>query len=163
MAVLGTFINDDNPEFTLQDFLFWMPQFANIENISTIFNNLYPIANKKIFYSIFGTDWKYAMSLCIAHYSFIIGQQQSRVAPGATTLAAIAGGSSASGGIMTSASIGGFNKTYDLDRSMISGDDKIWWNQSSYGVSLMNLLATKGLPTILVVTSKPIPGSEGYE
>lgn len=163
MAILGTLIDRENPEFTQADFLFWMPQFANVSNIDTLFNNLYPIANNKIFYSIFGVDWKYAMSLAIAHYAWIIGQAQAKVKSGATSLADIAGGSPTTGGIMTSASVGGFSKTYDLDRSMISGDDKVWWNQSAFGRDLMNLLATKSLASMFVVTSNPVPGSGNYD
>lgn len=160
MAILGTFVDKKNPEYTLNDFLFWLPQFRNIEGLQTLFDNLYPIANNKIFFSIFGTDWKYAMSLCIAHYAWIIGQNE--VVQPATSLADIAGGSPTTGGILSSATIGGFNKSYDLDRSMISGNDKIWWNQSAYGKALMNLLGTKGNPAILVVTSNPVPGSGNY-
>jgi hypothetical protein len=162
MAILGTLLDRENPEFTKSDFLFWMPQFTSVTNIDTVFENLYPIANDKIFYSIFGVDWKYAMSLAIAHYMYVIGQSQLNVRSGAKSLADIAGGSPTTGGIMTTASIGGFSKSYDLDRSMISGDDKIWWNQSSYGRDLMNLLATKSVATMFVVTSNPVPGSGNY-
>ena len=52
MAILGIQINKKNPEYTNNDFLFWMPQFQNIENLDTLYDNLYPIANEKIFYSV---------------------------------------------------------------------------------------------------------------
>lgn len=163
MAILGTTINRENPAFTLQDFLIWMPQFSSVTNIETYFDNLYPIANNKIFESIFGVDWPFAISLAIAHYMWIIGQNEAKAKTGAKTLADIAGGVPTTGGIMTTASIGQFSKTYDLDRSMITGDDKVWWNQSAYGRDLMNLLATKSVATMFVVTSNPVPGSGNYD
>ena len=70
MALIGIQLDRKNPEFTSADFTFWMPQFKNYVATSdgqVAFNNLYEIANNKIFKSIYGTDWKLAMSLCIAH------------------------------------------------------------------------------------------------
>lgn len=162
MPVLGTYLDRNNPPFTLEDFLFWMPDFSTINNIQTSFDNLYPIANDKIFHSIFGVDWKYAMSLCIAHYMFIIGQREKNKKPGVTSLAQLAGASPSSGGIMSSATIGNFTKTWDLDRSLISGDDKAWWNTSAFGQELMRLLGTKSLPSMFVAITNPIPGTGNY-
>lgn len=155
MAILGIQINKKNPEYTKEDFLFWMPQFANIDTLNTLFDNLYPIANEKIFYSIFGTDWKFAMSLCIAHYATLIGSNQ-QIAPG-STLQSIAGGG-VTKGVLASASVGGFNKTYDIDKSIINDKNAVWWNSTSYGAQLMALYATKPVPSVFVVTSDYVPG-----
>lgn len=157
MAILGITIDKENPEFSKEDFLFWMPQFSNLSTIDTLFDNLYPIANEKIFYSIFGVDWKMAMSLCIAHYATLIGNNQAT--PGGSTLATIAGGG-ATKGVISSATVGGFSKTFDLERSMLSEQNALWWNLSSYGAQLMTLYKTKAVPSIFVVTSGPIPGAD---
>lgn len=156
MAIIGITTNKKNPTYTIDDFKFWMPQFKNVEDLNTLFENLYPIANNKIFYSIYGTDWKLAMSLCIAHYATILSNNVQLPSP--NSLAGIAGGGTTKG-VLQSATIGGFSKTYDLDRSMISGEEYIWWNSTSYGAQLMALLKTKGVPSILVVTSNPVPGA----
>lgn len=156
MAIIGINLDRKNPAYTKEDFLFWMPQFTNIGNLDTLFNNLYPIANDKIFYSIYGVDWKYAMSLAIAHYATIISKNMQL--PPSSSLANIAGGGTTQG-VLQSATIGGFSKSYDLDRSMVSGEDVIWWNSTSYGASLMALLKTKAIPSIMVVTNYPIPGA----
>ena len=156
MALIGIDLDRRNPEFKKCDFLFWMPQFSNLDNLDTLFNNLYPIANDKIFHSIFGVDWPLAMSLCIAHYATLIGNNMQT--PGGTTLASIAGGG-VTKGVMSSATIGSFSKTFDLDRSLISDQNAIWWNSTSYGAQLMTLLKTKAIPSIFVVTSGPIPGA----
>ena len=79
--------------------------------------------------------------------------------PQGTTLASIAGGGTTKG-VLQSATIGGFSKTYDLDRSMVSGQEMIWWNSTSYGAQLMALLKTKAIPSIMVVTSNPVPGAK---
>lgn len=156
MALIGITINRENPPYTISDFTFWMPQFANFmatEEGQTYFNKLYPIANNKIFYSIFGTDWELAMSYAIAHYATLIAQQQQT--PAGDSLASISGGG-ATKGVLASATIGGFSKSYDLSKTMLDSADALFWNQTSYGTSLMALLKTKAVPSIFVVTSGPV-------
>lgn len=159
MALIGIQLDRTNPVFTINDFTFWMPQFKKYmltdDGISA-FNNLYEIANNKIFKSIFGTDWKLAMSLCIAHYLTLIANQLQ--APSGDTLETIAGGGNFKG-VLSSASVGGFSKSYDIDKTLISEDESKFWNQTSFGASLMALLKTKAVPSILVVTSDNIPGA----
>ena len=153
MAIIGIQIDKTNPEYTSADFTFWMPQFKNYVATTdglAMFNNLYPIANAKIFYSIYGTDWKYAMSLCIAHYTTLIAQQSET--PSGSTLGEIAGGG-VTRGVLESASIGSFSKSYSLDKTMLTSDEALFWNQTSYGTSLMALYKTKAVPSIFVVTS----------
>lgn len=157
MAILGITLDRENPTFTKVDFLFWMPQFKNIEDVDTLFENLYPIANAKIFHSIFGVDWKKAMSLCIAHYATLIGANQAT--PAGSTLATIAGGG-ATRGIISSATVGGFSKSFDLDKSIINEPNAVWWNTTAYGAELMALLKTKAIPSIFVVTNNNIPGAD---
>lgn len=159
MSIIGIQLDRDNPEFTKADFTFWMPQFKaymSTEEGTTAFDNLYPIANDKIFYSIYGTDWKLAMSLCIAHYLTLIANQLG--APSGDTLAGIAGGGTYKG-VLESATIGDFSKSYRLDATLIEDDEAKFWNQTSYGAELMALLKTKAIPSIMVVTSHPIPGA----
>ena len=159
MAIIGININKENPAYTISDFTFWMPQFANFmstEEGIQYFNKLYPIANNKIFYSIFGTDWELAMAYCIAHYATLISQQVQ--APAGDSLAGIAGGG-ATKGVLQSATIGGFTKSYDLSKTMLDSQEALFWNQTSYGSQLMALYKTKAVPSILVVTSYPIPGA----
>lgn len=157
MAIIGIQLNRENPEFTSDDFIFWMPQYSKF--IATIegqkyFNKIYTLVNNKIFYSIFGSDWELAMSYAIAHYFTLIANQIQ--APSGDTLQGIAGG--ATRGVLSSMSVGSFSKTYDLDKSMLTEDEAMFWNQTSFGAALMALLKTKAVPSILVVTSNPIPG-----
>lgn len=159
MAILGIITDRTNPEFTIDDFVFWMPQFSNYlktKQGKTMFSNLYPIANEKIFESIYGADWKLAMSYCIAHYATLVGRQTQ--APSGDSLASIAGGGRING-VLSSASIGSFSKQYDIDKTVLSSEEALFWNQTSYGASLMALLKTKAVPSIMVVTSGQIPGS----
>lgn len=156
MAIVGITLDRKNPPFTADDFTFWMPQFTKY--IATpegqkAFNKIYTLTNDRIFYSIFGTDWELAISYAIAHYLTLIGQQQQ--APSGTTLSEIAGGGSTRG-VLASAGVGEFNKSYDLSKTMLDTPDALFWNQTSYGTSLMALLKTKAVPSIFVVTSGPI-------
>lgn len=158
MALIGIQLDRTNPEFTSEDFVFWMPQYAKFiatEEGQKYFNKIYSLVNNKIFKSIFGSDWELAMSYGIAHYLTIIANQIE--APSGDTLQGIAGG--ATHGVLSSMTVGSFSKTYELDKSMVSENEALFWNQTSYGAALMALLKTKAVPSILVVTSNPIPGA----
>src|SRR5699024_8691463 len=110
----------------------------------------------KIFKSIYGADWKLAMSYCIAHYATLIAQQDQ--VPAGDTLDSIAGGG-VTRGVLASASVGGFSKSYDIDKTMSSEEEAMFWNQTSYGSALWALLKTKNIASIMVVTSHPVPGA----
>lgn len=158
MAIIGIQIDRENPAFTASDFTIWMPQYAKFiatEEGQKYFNKIYSLVNNKIFKSIFGSDWELAMSYAIAHYLTLIANQIQ--APSGDTLQGIAGG--ATHGVLSSMTVGSFNKTYDLDKSMVSENEALFWNQTSFGAALMALLKTKAVPSILVVTSNPIPGA----
>lgn len=159
MAIIGIQLDRTNPEFTKDDFTLWMPQFSafvETEEGQKYFNKMYSIVNKKIFYSIFGTDWELAMSYAIAHYLTLIANQLQT--PAGETLEGIAGGGTTKG-VLSSMTIGGFTKSYDIDKTMLTENEALFWNQTSYGTALMTLLKTKAVPSIMVVTSHPIPGA----
>lgn len=158
MAIIGVQLNTDNPEFKIDDFTFWMPQYAKFmatEDGQRHFNKIYMLVNNKIYKSVFGADWELAMSYAIAHYLTLIANQLQ--SPAGDTLQGIAGG--ATKGVLTNMTVGGFSKTYDIDKTMLSEDEALFWNQTSYGAALMALLKTKALPSIFVVTSNPVPGA----
>lgn len=159
MAVIGIQLDRKNPEFTQCDFTFWMPQFKKFIDTSEgqkYFDKLYNVVNNKIFKSIFGADWELAMSYGIAHYLTLIAKQEQ--APSGDTLQSIAGGGTTQG-VLSSMTVGSFSKTYDIDKTIISENEAAFWNQTSYGQSLMALLKTKAVPSIFVVTSNPVPGA----
>ena len=159
MAVIGIQTNKKNPDFSIDDFCLWMPQytkFMETDEGKRYFNKLYPLVNNKIFKSIFGTDWELAMSYAIAHYLTLIANQLQ--APSGSSLQEVSGGGTTKG-VLSSMSVGEFSKTYDLGKTMLSEDEAMFWNQTSYGAALMALLKTKPIASILVVTSNPVPGA----
>lgn len=158
MAIIGVQLNTTNPTFTVEDFTFWMPQYAKFMATAEgqrHFNKIYALVNNKIYKSVFGADWELAMSYAIAHYLTLIANQLQ--APAGDTLQGIAGG--ATKGVLTNMTVGSFSKTYDIDKTMLSENESLFWNQTSFGASLMALLKTKALPSIFVVTSNPVPGA----
>lgn len=159
MALIGTQINTKNPDFTECDFTFWMPQFKKYIATSEgkkAFDKLYTLCNKKVLYSIFGTDWELAISLAIAHYLTLIASQLQT--PAGDSLEGIAGGGTTKG-VLSSMTVGSFSKTYDISKTMSDEDEAKFWNQTSYGQQYYALLKTKAIPTIFVVTSNSIPGA----
>lgn len=158
MAIIGVQLNTSNPTFTVEDFTFWMPQYAKFMATAEgqrHFNKIYALVNNKIYKSVFGADWELAMSYAIAHYLTLIANQLQ--APAGDTLQGIAGG--ATKGVLTNMTVGSFSKTYDIDKTMVSEQEAMFWNQTSFGAALMSLLKTKALPSIFVVTSNPVPGA----
>lgn len=156
MAIIGITLDRKNPEFTSDDFIFWMPQYTKFiatENGQKYFTKLYNVANNKVFYSIFGTDWELAMSYVIAHYLTLIANQLG--APAGDSLEQIAGGG-VTRGVLSSASVGGFSKSYDIDKTLSEDDEAKFWNQTSYGQAYWALLKTKAVPTMMVVTNGSI-------
>ena len=96
------------------------------------------------------------MSYGLAHYITIIAKQKAN--PSGSSLSEIFGGGTPQG-VLTSATIGGFSKQYDLNYTMLTSAEMLFWNQTSHGAQLMALLKTKAIPSIFVVTSGPIPGA----
>lgn len=159
MAIIGITTNRENPPYTIAQFLVWQPQFTAFmatEKGQVTFNELYDVANHKIFKSIFGSDWSLAMSLCIAHYLTLIANNLQ--APAGDTLETIAGGGALKG-VVSSASVGGFSKTIDTKLTISEDKEALFWNQTSYGAELWALLCTKPVPSIMVVTPGPVPGA----
>lgn len=155
--IYGLDLNRQNPEFTKAMFLVWMPQFkefVNTEEGNVYYQEMYELANAKVYKSVFGSDWKIAMSLCIAHYLQLVANNLE--VPSGSTLEQIAGGGTIKG-VLSQASVGNFSKSYDIDKTVLSNKESMFWNQTSYGAALMALLQTKSLPSIFVVTSNPHP------
>ena len=155
MSIIGIDIDRTNPSYTIDDYCFWIPKmekFMQTEEGEKYFNKLYPMLNNKIFYSIFGTDWEYAISLGIAHYLTLIGSQKSR--PVGSSLEEAAGGGASVTGVLTGMSVGGFSKSYDYSLTIKSQEDEaLFWNQTQYGVQFYALLKQKAQPSIFVVTN----------
>lgn len=154
MAVIGLDIDRKNPPYTIDDFSLWIPEmdkFIHTEEGVRYFNKLYPIADRKVFYSVFGSDWEYAVSLVIAHYLTLIGRRASR--PKGSTLAEASSGQTA-GGVLTSVSVGGFSKSYDFNLTATTDEANAkFWNQTEYGLAFYSLWQTKAQPSMFVVTN----------
>src|SRR5574344_1808123 len=155
--IFGITLDRTNPTYTKQQLEFWMPKlkaFLETDDGETAFNSLYPIANAKIFYSIWGSDWYYAMSLCIAHYLILIAKNSmpANVGDDISSVASL----DTYAGILTSMTVGSFSKTFDLAKTMVDSDDAKWWNLTSAGAALMALYKTKAAPSIFVVTPTPV-------
>lgn len=148
MAIIGINLDRNNPNFDIDDFFFWQPQFSKVMT-QKHFNKLKDIANQKIYKSIWGTDWEYAMSLCIAHYMELIAANY-RI-PATNSLQTLAGGSSYKG-VVSSMSVGAYSKSLDLGNTLLTSEEAFFWNQTSYGAALMALYKTKAVPSIFVVT-----------
>lgn len=159
--IFGISLDRKNPAYTKQDMLLWMPKlrpFLETEDGDAIFNMLYEVANEQIFYSIWGSKWKYAMALCIAHYLILIAKNgvNGNVGDDLASVASL----DTYPGILSSMTVGSFSKSYDLTKTTIDTDDAKWWNLTSPGAQLMAMFKTTAAPSIFVVTPTPGPSFE---
>lgn len=158
MAIVGTFTDKTNPEFTIAAFTVWFPQFKKFlatQDGQATWDVVYPIANEMIFKSIYGPIWSRAIALMIAHLmTLIAGQQQ---VPEGDTLDSIAGLTNTKG-VMSSAHVGAFSVQYELSKTMSEEEEAKWYNYTPFGAELYAIMKTRHVATIFVVTSNPIPG-----
>lgn len=158
MAVIGIYTNKRNPEFTIAQFCVWFPQFRKFldtQDGRAMWDVVYPIANETIFKSIYGSLWSRAISLMIAHLMTLIALQNQ--VPVGDDLSSIAGLGSTQG-VMSSASVGSFSVSYDISKTMSDEEEAKWYNLTKFGAELYDLMKTRHIATIFVVTSNPIPG-----
>ena len=159
MPIIGISTNKNNPPYTKADFLVWLPQFEAYlatEKGTQQFNTLYSMANQRVYKSIFGTDWSFAMALYIAHYMAIIADNMTT--PVGNTLESIAGAGTLKG-VVTSANVGGFSKTIDTKLTISEEKEALFWNQTKWGAQFYAILASKPIPSMFVVITNPIPGA----
>lgn len=136
MAVFKTGVRRKNPTFTKPAFLIYFPtfeQFLATQQGSRIFDEYKSIANSKVFEAAWGPEWKYGMSLMIAHYLVIWARTAKADKSLGNTLSGIAsmGGSD---GVLTSWSVGEVSKSYDHSGTMLQdGSNSAFWNQTPFG------------------------------
>lgn len=133
-----------NPKFDKRTFCIYAPKLkdwvyeqANTNN----YNKFLEICNKKINIGVFGVDWEMAMSFAIAHYICITDP----------TYAQAVGADSASGGVMSSRTVGGISYSYEIDKTIASNPAYNFWLRTGYGTQLVNLALTRGWTGVLVV------------
>ena len=141
MAVFKTNISKVNPIFTKTSFLLYMPSFEKFlatDQGARIFDEYKPIANQKVLEGAWGPEWKYGMSLCMAHYIVI----WARTAKVDKTIGSSLSGVASMGnqdGLLTSWSVGEVSKSYDHSKTMLEGPDAAFWNQTPFGRTFYTL------------------------
>lgn len=154
MALVGIQTDKRNPDYTIDDFCLWIPsleKFIKTEKGLKYFNKLYPIANDKIASSIFGAEWEYAISLCIAHYIALLASDAKRANVSGDSLSSLAGFATPDG-VLSGMSVGGFSKSYDFSLTTLTSEESLFWNNTPYGQKLYSLYKTKCVPSVFVVT-----------
>ena len=138
----------ENPPFSLSDFLSFFPNFANIINglngnipiPTVVVDTFIQFAKDCVNIDMWGNQWKYAMSLFIAHFLTIYIQAQ--FPSNATAQQVLA--SAQSKGLITSKSVGDVSVSYDFS-SAIKGVES--WGQfttTEYGLQFANLAKLLG-------------------
>lgn len=141
MPVYKTNPRRTNPTFTKTSFLVFMPQFTNFlatTDGARVFDEFKPIVNQKVLEGAWGPEWKYGMSLALAHYIVI----WARTAKIDKTIGSSLSGVASMGnqdGLLTSWSVGEVSKTYDHSKTMLEGPDAAFWNQTPFGRTFYTL------------------------
>lgn len=141
MPVYKTNPRRTNPTFTKTSFLVFMPQFTNFlatTNGARVFDEFKPIVNQKVLEGAWGPEWKYGMSLALAHYIVI----WARTAKIDKTIGSSLSGVASMGnqdGLLTSWTVGEVSKSYDHSKTMLEGPDAAFWNQTPFGRTFYTL------------------------
>ena len=141
MPVYKTNVRRTNPTFTKTTFLVFMPQFTNFlatTQGARVFDEFKPIVNQKVLEGAWGPEWKYGMSLALAHYMVI----WARTAKIDKTVGSSLSGVASMGnqdGLLTSWSVGEICKSYDHSKTMLEGPDAAFWNQTPFGRTFYTL------------------------
>lgn len=141
MPVYKTNPRRSNPTFTKTSFLVFMPQFTNFlatTQGARVFDEFKPIVNQKVLEGAWGPEWKYGMSLALAHYMVI----WARTAKIDKTVGSSLSGVASMGnqdGLLTSWSVGEISKSYDHSKTMLEGPDAAFWNQTPFGRTFYTL------------------------
>jgi hypothetical protein len=154
MALVGLQTDTRNPDYTIDEFTFWIPEmskFIHTERGMKYFNKLYQIANEKVFFSVFGANWEQAISLYIAHQLALIVKRARNARNAGDTLESLAGDSNPTG-VLSGMSVGNFNKQYDFSLTTSDREEALYYNQTAYGQGFYALLKNMSLPSVFVVT-----------
>lgn len=100
------------------------------------------IADQKILESIWNTEWKYAMSLCIGHYLAIVNRETQR----SFGLGDVAKTTDPKG--VTTVNID--KKRVEYKNVMLTTAESKFWQSTEYGRILITLLSTKTVLTMIV-------------
>lgn len=150
MPVFGLPKNTKNPVFKDVIFEMWCPEFkaylqkpenkVKYEYLKTEF------ANKRVKKALFGSDWEYAMSMCIAFYLTLIVKAEQSASPSLSRLAE----NSRPEGRVDSYSVGSLSKQMNFDSIMLNTEEALFWNQNKYGVALFACAKTHGTLSMAV-------------
>jgi hypothetical protein len=141
MPVFKTNVRRNNPIFTKASFVLYFPNFTNFlatEQGGRIFDEYKPIANQKVLESAWGVEWKYGMSLVIAHYLVIWARTAKIDKALGTSLSGVASMGNQDG-LLTSWTVGEISKSYDHSKTMLEGPDAAFWNQTPFGRTFYTL------------------------
>ena len=146
MAVIATRVDRKNPSFNKQSYKIYMPQFGDFVDTvegDKIFQAYKVIANGKVFKSVFGVEWDYAMSLVISHYLVIWASRASQKDKGmSSNLLGIAAMGNHKG-ILSSYSVGEVSKSYSYDGILINEKGAEFWNRTEFGIEFYSLLTER--------------------
>jgi len=134
-SVIRMSVDRTNPTFTISTFKTYIPamtKFVETDEGRGIFDEYKVIVNGKVFYSVWGDEWKHAFSLLLAHY-LVLWAKRAATAAQDSSLQGIASLGNQDG-LLTSWSVGEVSKSYSFDGIMINeGVDSAFYNLTSYG------------------------------
>lgn len=143
---------DGSPgDYTLAEFQADYPQFFNKEGESllpeTMLNEIINMANNSILPERWGSSWRYAVGLYVAHYATLYLRSYSPSSDSPQQAAA----SGALVGIVKSATLGDASVSYDTGAITAGTEDWGDLNSTTYGQMLANRAKLIGLAGMYVI------------
>ena len=143
MAMYGIPDCVDAPEFTKETFLAFIPKmklYLEKDGGEATYNKFVEVCKQKLNYGYWLEEWEYAMSLAVAHY----------ICSTDPVFAQSVNADTASGGVMSSRSVGDINYQYDIDKTLNDHPTYKFWNTTGYGRQLVNLSQARGYLGIII-------------
>jgi hypothetical protein len=145
MSIIGLPAQQDPPKYTISSFCVFCPKLkpwvTNKDNLES-FKELVSLCKDRINYAYWGYEWKYAMSLAVAHYICITDPE----------FVQSIGADSTAGGVMSSRSVGDISYSYEVDKFMEDNPAYKFWNTTGYGRQLVALSLARGYVGFIITT-----------
>lgn len=144
MTIYGLPSNNPNPDtFTKDIFVKFVPKYKDyVEGDgSALYDSFANIADQKILFTIWGTDWEFITSYCIAHYLDITNRETQK----SFSLEEIAKDSGPKGQVVSNDKI-----KYDFKNTLVTHQYALFWNMTFFGSVILNMVSSKGISTLLV-------------
>lgn len=141
IANASNVVTGTNPDYTIDDFLAFFPQFTGLVDNSFVLDQFIAMANTVVLEARWFEQWKFGMALFIAHW-LTLYLQSANGGPDATAAQVI--GAAQVRGLQTSKSVDSLSVSYDVNVLVQGIEGWGMWKSTSYGMQFITIARMLG-------------------